>query len=285
MILRQMLNRYGIKTSDDHFNALREVMQEIALAGLYRGGFFEKGAFYGGTALRILYKLDRFSEDLDFSLLKPDKTFRLEPYFKTLQEEFEAYGITVDITQKQKKIATDIESAFLKSGTDMHILMLDSSDVELPPGKKIRIKFEIDTNPPLKFQTEERLLLQPFSFYVKCFTASSLYAGKMHALLFRKWKNRVKGRDWYDFEWYVKNGFSLNLEHLTARAIASGNIEKDAPIDETSLRKMLVQKIETLDVEMAKNDVAGFIKDQRVLDIWSKEYFLELSGRIVTEQN
>ena len=275
-MLKQMLNRYTINNDQDSHNALREILQEVALAGLYRGGFFEKAAFYGGTALRIFYHLDRYSEDLDFSLLKPQKNFKLEPYFKAIEDEFIALGISVKINSKIKTDKSTIESAFLKSDTSVHILSLE---VPLKLNKSIKIKFEVDTNPPLGFHTGEKLLLQPFSFYVKCFEAKDLYAGKMHALLYRNWKNRVKGRDWYDFQWYVQNDFALNLNHLSIRAKESNSIEEDFFTKETFLLA-IKEKINVLDIESAKLDIRRFMKDDRVLDIWSKEYFLLLADKI-----
>ena len=281
-MIEQMLKNYTIENDQDYYDALREIMQEIALAGLYRGDFFKEAAFYGGTALRIFYKLDRFSEDLDFSLLRTDKSFSLKPYFKAIQDEFEALGIAIEISSKEKSSETDIASAFLKSGTSIHILSLKTS-VNL--NRPIKIKFEIDTNPPLGFSTEEKLLFQPFSFYVKCFKIEDLYAGKMNALLFRKWKNRIKGRDWFDFEWYVKNGSKLNLDHLETRAKESGGIENDVALTEEMFRELLKQKIETLDIASAKTDIRRFIKDDRVLNIWSKEYFLDLAERVKIYQS
>ncbi len=278
MILESMLQRYTIENENDFYNALREILQEIALAGLYRGGFFEKAAFYGGTCLRIFYSLDRYSEDLDFSLLISDKSFSLDPYFKAIENEFVALGVDVVISQKKKTARSAIESAFLKSSTEVHILSLETQAKlnQKNIKQQIKIKFEVDTNPPLGFATEERLLLQPFSFYVKCYMPEDLYAGKMHALLFRQWKKRVKGRDWYDFEWYVKNGMTLNLEHLTIRAVESGDIESQTGLSKEMLMEMLKNKIETLDIEMVKVDIRRFIKDSSVLDIWSRDYFSEL---------
>ena len=282
MMLESMLKRYRIENENDFYNALREILQEIALAGLYRGGFFEKAAFYGGTCLRIFYKLDRFSEDLDFSLLLPDKAFSLDPYFKDIENEFAALGVDVVISQKKKTARSAIESAFLKSSTEVHILSLETKAKlnRASVKQKIKIKFEVDTNPPLGFATEEKLLLQPFSFYVKCYMPEDLYAGKMHALLFRQWKNRVKGRDWYDFEWYVKNNMTLNLEHLTIRATESGDIDSQTQLTKEILLEMMMNKIETLDIGMVKTDIRRFIKDNSVLDIWSRDYFLELAKMI-----
>jgi predicted nucleotidyltransferase component of viral defense system len=277
-MLELMLQRYAIKSDEDYYNALREILQEIALAGLYRGGFFQKAAFYGGTALRIFYKLDRYSENLDFSLLSVEDDFKLFPYFQAIKDEFEALGIDIQIDSKVKSIESDIESAFLKSSTSIHILSLKAP---IKMQKSIKIKFKIDTNPPLGFDTKEKLLLQPFSFYVKCFDTKDLYAGKMHALLFRNWKKRVKGRDWYDFEWYVKNGFAINLDHLTIRARESGDLSAEQFFTQESFLETLDKKINTLDIEMAKIDIKRFIKDDKVLDIWSKDYFKELAWRIV----
>ena len=269
-MLAQMLERYDLSTQDAKHQALREVMQEVALAGLYRGGFFEKAAFYGGTCLRIFYGLPRYSEDLDFSLLQADSNFSLEPYFAAIKAEFDAIGVAVTISQKRKAIATEVESAFLKN--DTQIAELDFS------GVKVKIKFEVDTHPPLGFSTEEKLLIEPFSFYVKCFSVADLYAGKMHALLFRQWKNRVKGRDWFDFEWYVRRGMALNLAHFNERAIQSGDLLE--PVDKASFLEVLRARIESVDLKNARLDAERFIADRQVLDIWSQDYFLQLSERI-----
>jgi len=277
-----MLKRYSINTGDDYYQALREIMQEITLAGLYRGGFFEKAAFYGGTALRIFYKLDRFSEDLDFSLLETDEGFSLDPYFSSIEKEFHALGIDVDIKTKQKKQKTAVESAFLKSATSVHILQLQSNHHAWATKAKrpIRIKFEVDTQPPLGFATEEKLLLQPFSFYVKCYQMSDLFAGKLHALLYRSWKNRIKGRDWYDFEWYIRQGSPVHLEHFLQRAHQSGDLIDQNSITLQDIQVLLQQRIQEIDFVQAKQDVFPFVSNSKVLDIWSQKYFSELVLRL-----
>lgn len=271
-IVEQMLAKYELQPNQNNKDALREIMQDIALAGLERGGFFNKAAFYGGTCLRIFYGLPRFSEDLDFSLLQPEPDFSFEPYFKRLAEEFTALGFDIEITQRKKAVQTAVVSAFLKKNTSIY-------DVKVAGDKMLKIKFEVDTQPPLQFSTEEKLLLEPYSFYVKCFSLEDLFAGKMHALLFRQWKNRIKGRDWFDFEWYVRRGAALNLTHFAERAKQSGHWQ-GSTLNEQDFRLLLVQKIETLDVENAKLDVLPFIKDSKVLDIWSRDYFMQLAHRI-----
>jgi len=272
-VIEQMLQRYALTTDQNRSQALREVMQEIALAGLNRGGFFEKAAFYGGTCLRIFHGLPRFSEDLDFSLLRPQTHFSFEPYFKTLREEFAAFGFEVEITAKQKTAVTDIASAFLKKSSSLY-------DVQVAGQKAMKIKLEVDTDPPLQFATEEKLLIQPYSFYVKCFALPDLFAGKMHALLYRKWQNRVKGRDWFDYEWYVRRGIALNLAHFCERARQSGDWASDT-ITKQEFLALLQTRVQTLDVASARQDVVRFVKDAEALNIWSQDYFLQLGAMLV----
>lgn len=268
-VFDQMMSRYEIKSDSDRLNALHETMQEIALAGLYRSGFFEKAAFYGGTCLRIFHSIPRFSEDLDFSLIAKDVTFQIEDYFPAILEEFNALGREVEILKKEKSGFGKVESAFLKDLTDIYDLSLKSE-------KKVRIKIEVDTNPPLNFSTEQKLLLQPFSFMTRCFTLPDLFAGKMHALVFRSWKNRVKGRDWYDFEWYVRNDIPLNFNHLQVRIKEFNSIE----MNQEDFLIRLKDKLATTDIDKVKKDVAPFLKNTHVLDIWSNEYFLLLANKI-----
>ena len=272
-VVEQMLSRYPRETDAQTSHALREVMQEIALAGLNRGGFFEKAAFYGGTCLRIFYGLPRFSEDLDFSLLKADPAFRLAPYFAALRQEFAALGFEVEITEKQKTAVTDIASAFLKKSSSLY-------DINVQGQRALKIKFEVDTDPPQLFLSEQKLLLQPYSFYVNCFALPDLYAGKMHALLFRKWKNRVKGRDWFDFEWYVRRSVTLNLSHFAERARQSGHWQGGA-LGQEKFLAMLQDRIASLDIASARSDVLPFVREPAGLEIWSKDYFAQLAQRIL----
>lgn len=268
-IFDQMLSRYQIRTREEERNAIHEVMQEVALAGLYRGGFFDQAAFYGGTCLRIFHKLPRFSEDMDFSLVAKNDSFKLETYFPAIITEFEATGRDVIITPKEKKIDTKIESAFLKDNTALYDLSFKSE-------KDIKIKIEVDIDPPLEFSTEQKLSLLPFSFMTRCFTLPDLYAGKMHAILFRNWKYRVKGRDWYDFEWYVRHNVPLDFNHLQVRTRQFNGIEfsKDEFVNK------LKERFAGTDINMVKQDVYPFIEDSKSLDIWSNDYFLQLADMI-----
>ncbi len=265
-IFEQMLSRYEIVTKADQRNAVHEVMQEIALAGLYRSGFFEKAAFYGGTCLRIIHNLARFSEDMDFSLLANDTGFDLDSYFPAMIEEFRAAGREVEITKKKKTNFGSVESAFLKDDTETY-------DLAFSTNKDIKIKIEVDVNPPLGFSTEQKLLLQPYSFWTQCYSLSDLYAGKLHALVFRSWKNRVKGRDWYDFEWYVRSGVELNFSHLQTRIAQFNGVE----MSQEGFVVKLKERLAGTDIGMVKRDVSPFLRDTSPLKIWSNDYFLQLA--------
>lgn len=280
-MIAEWLEQYKPKNNLEGEQALREIMQEVALAGLQRSGFFEQAAFYGGSALRIFHRLNRFSEDLDFSLLTVTAGFSLKPYLSGILREFAALGMQVSINEKNKTNKNNIDSAFLKANTTWKEIVLKSiipqEKTTLRP--EIKIKLEVDTEPPQGFTTEERLLLKPFSFYVKCFSLPDLFAGKMHALLFRKWANRIKGRDWFDLEWYIRNDISLHLEHFKFRAQDSGDWTKK-DLSKSQLIKLLNDKIDAVSFKAVKDDIVKFIPDPTVLDIWSTAYFHDLAKKI-----
>lgn len=279
----QMLTRYDCQSADDYVRALREILQEIALLGLWRSKFFEKAAFYGGTALRILYGLDRFSEDLDFSLLEPMADFNLEGYSAALEKELRAFGFEVSVEQKIKSVATAVQSAFLKSDTVKQLLVIQAGAEiarQIPPGQVVRIKLEVDNDPPGGFATESRYLLQPLPFSVRSYTLPDLFAGKMHALLCRRWKNRVKGRDWYDLVWYCARHPQLHLAHLEQRMRQSGHWSSAKPFTTDDLRRHLKQTIEGLDVDQARREVLPFVRDPEALTVWSKDFFMDIIDRI-----
>jgi len=283
-MIKEWIEEYNPQNEEEILAALREIMQEITLAGLSRTDFFEKAAFYGGTALRIFYGLDRYSEDLDFSLLKPDPDFSIEPYFKAVLDEFKSLGLTVSIKEKKKTKQTAIDSAFLKAETIWQEIVLEDiiKEIGVRSNKTLKIKIEVDRQPPLNFRTEEKLLLRPFSFYVKCYTKSSLFAGKMHALLFRKWLNRVKGRDWYDLEWYIKKGIPLDVNHFLTRAKDTNDWQDDSIANEQII-ELLDAKIKSVSFSSIKEDVVRFIQNDDVLNIWSPEYFKDLIEKIKFE--
>ena len=283
-MIKEWLASYEPKNEEQILAALREIMQEVTLAGLARTDFYEKAAFYGGTALRIFHGLDRFSEDLDFSLITPNLSFSIEPYFEAIILEFQSLGMNVSIREKEKVHKTAIDSAFLKTETIWKELILEDivKQTGVTSNRNIKIKIEVDCNPPLGFHTEEKLLLRPFSFYVKCFDLSSLFAGKIHALLYRKWKNRVKGRDWYDLEWYIKKGVKLDIDHFLLRAKASGDWIEDA-ITHDQIKELLHEKINSVSFDQIKEDVVRFIPNDDSLRIWGKQYFSDLVELVISD--
>ena len=268
-IFNQMLSAYDRTTEQQKRNAIFEVNQQIILAGLYNGGFFNEAAFYGGTCLRIFHGLQRFSEDMDFSLLAPNEDFDFTKYFQPIIDQFALVDRNVEIKKKDKKNFGKVESAFLKDNTDVY-------DITFQTEKSIKIKIEVDTQPPMSFHTEQKLLLLPESFMTRCFTLPYLYAGKMHALVYRAWKNRVKGRDWYDFEWYVRHNVPLNFTHLHERALQFNNED----ITKESFLEKLNEHLATTDINQVKADVLPFIRNPKEMAIWSNDYFLQLAQMI-----
>lgn len=280
-ILTQMLEQYQTKTLTEKKNAIKEVVQEIALCGLSRADFFKHVAFYGGTALRIFYGLDRFSEDLDFSLISPNPDFDLKPYFKGLETELASVGLKFSIEEKIKSVDSDIKSAFLKGNTKEHIVSIYGlQDININPSEIIKIKFEIDTNPPAFASFENKYRLLPSPYQVKLYDMPSLFAGKVHAVICRTWKNRVKGRDLYDYIFYLSHRSKINLPHLKARLVDSGVLKDDDTFTIETLRTMLNERFEAIDYERAKQDVLPFITDANKLDLWSKEFFIDISKNL-----
>lgn len=264
-------------------NAIHEIIQEVALVGLSQAKFFEHAAFYGGTALRILYGLDRFSEDLDFSLLKSNSDFDLNPYLNSVQEELQGFGVKVKIEHKIKHPPTQILSAFLKTNTLETFLLIDLPAEErkhIALNEQLKIKFEIDIDPPPNFDTEVKFLLSPLPCSVRTFTLPNLFAGKMHALLCRKWKVRIKGRDWYDFVWYITNQVPIHLSHLEARMKQSKDLKETDKLSRDLFQQLLQEKILQLPIDMAKQDILPFLRDKRKIDVWSKDFFLSLIPKI-----
>lgn len=280
-----MLEEYDCKTQIDYQNALKEIMQEIALLGLWRAKFFEHALFYGGTALRILYKLPRFSEDLDFSLLKKNDDFDLKEYHGAIKAELEAFGFNVEIEKKEKDIESQVDSAFIKAATKTHLLKI-SAPMQISQrtqnNQMLKIKLEVDTNPPGHHGSEVIDVYRPTVFQVKTMPLPDLFAGKLHAVLARNWKSRAKGRDFYDYLWYLGKNVSPNLSHLKERLIQSGHWDASQEFTSEAFRKKLTERFESLNIEQAKRDVRPFVKEREIksLDLWSGEFFIKTISKI-----
>lgn len=279
--IEQMLKNYQIENIYDQKNAMKEIMQEIVLCGLSRAGFFQKAAFYGGTALRIFYGLDRFSEDLDFSLVTADPDFDLTVYFPALEKEVRAFGLHVTIQEREKTKESNIRSAFLKGNTKEHLLLFYADEDlagSVARSEVVKIKFEVDINPPEYAGFEHKYRLLPTPYEVNLYDMPSLFAGKIHAVLCRAWKSRIKGRDLYDYVFYLSRGSAVNQKHLRARLLQSGFISEDVECTLPELRHMLYERFDTIDFRQAKQDVEPFIRDTASLNMWNADFFKQITA-------
>lgn len=282
-IIEQMLSKYETNNINEEENALKEVIQEIILLGLSRGGFFEKCAFYGGTTLRIFYKLDRFSEDLDFALITGDENFLLSDYFIYIENELKSYGLNLEISTKEKIKSSNIASAFVKGDTLEHILKFfaNSENNEFNKIlKNIKIKLEVDINPPSGANYENQYKLLPSPHQIKLYDKESLFASKIHAILCRNWKFRTKGRDLYDYVFFLANNISVNMGLIKNKLIHSKYIDINSDFNINELKELLIKKFDEIDYEVAKEDVIPFIKNSDCLNMWSKDFFISITKNL-----
>lgn len=281
-ILEQMVEAYQPKNNEEKRNVVKEVMQEITLCALSKAGFFDVAAFYGGTALRIFYGLDRFSEDLDFSLMTKNKDFDLSTYVPSLKRIVQSFGLNVEVEIKHKTLDSAIQSAFLKGDTIEQFLLFYPNDLVtgINKNEKVKIKFEIDTMPAslATYETKYRLLPMPYS--IKLYDEASLFSGKIHAVICRSWKSRVKGRDLYDYVFYLTRNTKFNLDHLREKLIESHYISQEDKFDVDFVKALLIARFNEIDFNDAKKDVLPFIKDTSILDIWSKEFFIAITSQL-----
>ncbi len=253
------------------------------MLGLWRSKFYEHASFYGGTALRIFHGLPRFSEDLDFSLLLPSPEFEFAPHLESIRAELASFGFSFEVDPKVKRIETAIESAFIKGETRINLLSIGTPEGlrdRFPASQKLTIRVELDTDPPPGARHEVRTLLVPIPFQVKLFTLPCLFAGKLHAILCRNWKSRVKGRDYYDFIWYLGRNTPVHLDHLRQRMEQTGHWKSGEPLDLPGLKALLQDRFATVDFDQAKDDVRPFIRDTAELALWSRDFFTGLLERL-----
>jgi len=271
-----MLKQYGpLKGPKDEDNALKEIIQQITLLGLHRGKFFDVACFYGGTALRVLYGLDRFSEDMDFCLNTPDKTFSFQPYIKSITDELERYGLNARVEEKKTGLDNSIGSAFVKQDTSRGLLVIERDSQRAQKGQLLKVKLEVDkTNPPGAISCK-KLVKLPVPFLVSTLEEPSLFAGKLHAIVARSYVNRVKGRDYYDLLFYSARNTPVNLSYLESKLRDSNHYNENEPLSLKGLTKLLLEKFQSVDFEKAKLDVKPFLKSNQIesLNEWDAELF------------
>jgi predicted nucleotidyltransferase component of viral defense system len=272
-IIQDRLESYQCKTAFEEEQALREITQEVSLAALSRTDFFKFAAFQGGTCLRIFYGTNRFSEDFDFLLKERNKNFDLEPYLKNLSDELVAYGYKLEVSDRSKADAA-VKKAFIKDSSIGKVLQLNYLKADRSM-RKLRIKLEVDSNPPEGSGCEIKYLDFPFVSSVTVQDLPSLFAGKIHALLCREY---AKGRDWYDFIWYTSRGTQVNYKFLASALKQQGPWQgQDLEVEKGWLLKALRERICSLDWNQAKEEIRRFVRPNELasIDLWSKELFLD----------
>ncbi|HCB93023.1 MAG TPA: hypothetical protein DEP57_04320 [Selenomonas sp.] len=282
-IIQDMLEKYDCRNATDYRNALKEIIQEVALCGMSHSGFFQIGAFYGGTALRIFHGLQRFSEDMDFSLLSPNPEFDLENYLSGMRQELASVGLQMTVERKPKTKISPIQSAFIKGGTCIQIIKITGNEADtkgLTKDEVLKIKVEVDTEPPAGAVYETKYALHPVPFAVRLYDKPSLFAGKTHAVLCRGWNNRVKGRDFYDYVWYLAHNTPINLLHLQQRLEQSDRWDPREVLTLPILKEMLNERFATVDFEAAKKDVKDFIRNSAELDVWGAPFFSGITDKL-----
>lgn len=271
-IIQQRLDSYNCKSTQEEENAIKEITQEVALFALSRAGFFKKAIFHGGTSLRIFHNLRRFSEDLDFALQVADKNFLLTPYLEAIKKEFLNFAYVLEV-QDRSSVDSVVQKAFIKDDSIGKLLKLDFQNSS-GHAKKIRIKLEVDTNPPTGGRQENIYHNFPLVFAASIFDKPSLFAGKLHAVLCRAY---VKGRDWYDFLWYIQQKVAPNLFFLEQSLLQAGPWKGEKlSVDYDWLKQALGEKIVEIDWQKAQVDLLRFVKNEEKpsIELWSKELFL-----------
>ena len=281
--IKELIDLHHPSTVEETKDALREVLQGIVLAGLSKGGFFSKASFYGGAALRIFYGLNRYSEDLDFTLKEKDSSFSLKPYLNYVVELASSYGIKLEASVKKKENPSPIESAFAKANTYSTFLSLRLNEELtslLHKDEVIKAKFEVDCDPSLGFGSEVRWIDDPEFASVSVLDEPSLFAGKLHAVLCRNYKNNVKGRDYYDFLFYMRKKVSPNLVYLRNKLVDTGKIKEEDEFNVEVLKKMLLDRFETVDFAKAKEDAQKFLYTSESLEYFTKDLFVDMARRL-----
>ena len=281
--IEELINTYNPKNTNEMKLALKEVVQNIVLIGLSRANFFSKASFYGGTALRIFYGLNRYSEDLDFTLNAVDESFTLEPYVNSIKEVALSYGFNMNVEIKAKKISTPIESAFAKLNTYQTFISLGVNENLtniLHKDETLKVKFEVDCNPSLGFNVENKWIINPEFATVNVLDLASLFAGNLHAILYRSYKNNVKGRDYYDFIFYINKGIKPNLLYLKNKLIESNKLSETDDFNIDVLKTMLTNRFNEVDFNQVKQDAQKFTIKNENLNFYCKELFIDCLNRL-----
>jgi predicted nucleotidyltransferase component of viral defense system len=277
-VLSARIRDYAPTNSVEQENVLQELMQHYVLSSLSRAGLFAEAMFHGGTCLRIVYGMNRFSEDLDFLLKRSDPDFRWQGYLDSVRKDCEREGIPFEV-QDKSQAGTAVQKAFLKTDSIGKILELDLP-FERHQARKIRIKLEIDINPPSGSTFTTSYITFPVTAPMTTQSLESGFALKLHALLCRSY---VKGRDWFDFVWYVARKTAPDQD-LLSRALRQQGPWAGQPIAVTGhwVRETMEATIRRIDWSAARDDVQRFLplREQEGLRAWSADFFLHHLARM-----
>ena len=271
-IITDRLKTYKPASQREELNALKEIIQELALCALARTNFFDGAAFQGGSCLRIIHGMNRFSEDLDFIARAENQTFAWAPFLQVLQREFVLYGFEFEVIDRSKA-SNPIKAAFLKDTSIGQVLVLTHKRT-VADKQTLQIKFEIDIAPPPHSGFETHYLDFPYAFSIITQDLPSLFASKCHAVLCRPF---IKGRDWYDFIWYVSKKIKPNLKHLAAALEQLGPWKNQAIVlSEQWFIQTMREKIISIDWQETKSDIENFLHphEREALKVWSTDFFL-----------
>ncbi|MCD8200892.1 MAG: nucleotidyl transferase AbiEii/AbiGii toxin family protein [Clostridia bacterium] len=283
-VVSSMLSNFPAKTKKDRINSLRQVIQEIILYGLSKADFFDIAAFYGGTALRIFHGLDRFSEDLDFSLLNKDMSFSFNSYWEAIHAVLKAYGINFS-EEKDEGVKDNTYTVYAKANLRelLHTFFPDNLKEGTAANEKLTIKINVNVNPPHGGMYEYKTRVRPAMYSVRLFDMPSLFASKISAILTRNFKNNEKGRDFYDYLFYIGRNTDINMDFLKNSVSAPEKTKYNEAVRNSPdftwgfLLKLLEERFSEIKFEIAKNDMSGFIDDISVLDSWNEENFKSIT--------
>ena len=269
---------YGPRNAFEQELVIHELLQQLVLVSLAKSGLFSRALFHGGTCLRLLYGTDRFSEDLDFLLNEPETSFDWKSIAAQVREDCLAQGIGFE-AQDRSRAGSAVKTAFLKTDSIGKLLLLDLP-YSRPARGKIRIKLEIDTNPPAGSLGEIRYLDFPVTSPIATQTLESSFALKSHALLCRSY---TKGRDWWDLAWYIRRRLEPSFE-LLANALAQQGpwANLSPPVGAQWFLEAMRQRVDAIDWPLARADIARFLplRDQPSLDAWGVDFFRQQLARM-----
>ncbi len=275
-VFLSQIKKYNPQNINEIKNAMKETLQDIILVGLGKSDFFKYISFYGGTSLRMFRELPRFSEDLDFTFIEDNIDFNFDSYLLGVKKEFNIMKINCEIYSKNKNIETSVISRFIKFNLkDLFNISYFDYSKNIIKDEILTIKVEVETRHIAGAKTEYKLLTYPSFVQVRTFNMETLFASKLIAVLNRKWKARIKGRDFYDYLFYISKNIKVNLIFLENGLKKFGYLRSDEKLSLDKLKESLVNRFNEIDFEEAVKDVVPFVSnDDPFINAFNKDIFI-----------